>query len=150
MAEPFWQAKPLSAMTRDEWEAVCDGCGKCCLVKLEDEAEPDTVYYTDVACRLLDLDLCRCRDYPNRAARVPSCAVLSPERLDLLGLMPPSCAYRRLHEGRGLPRWHHLVTNDRASVHEAGRSVKGRAVSEEVVSEEEMEDHLVGWPYREG
>lgn len=145
----FWETKPLTAFTAEEWEAVCDGCAKCCLVKLEDEDEPDTVYFTDVACRLLDLGTCRCTDYANRTSRVPGCARLSPDRLDLLAAMPPSCAYRRLAEGRGLPAWHHLVSGDRQTVHVAGRSVRGRAVSESTVEPDALEDRLVDWPHLE-
>jgi uncharacterized cysteine cluster protein YcgN (CxxCxxCC family) len=146
-ARRFWEEKPLVAFTPEEWEAVCDGCAKCCLVKLEDADEPDTVYFTDVACRLLDLGACRCRDYANRTRRVPGCVRLSPDRLDLLAAMPPSCAYRRLAEGRGLPDWHHLVSGDRDAVHAAGRSVRGRAVSEAAGDADALEDRLVDWPF---
>ncbi len=150
MQDRFWETKPLSAFSTEEWEATCDGCAKCCLVKLEDEDDPETVYFTDVACRLLDLASCRCTDYPNRTERVPGCARLSPNRLDLLALMPPSCAYRRLAEGRGLPAWHHLVSGDVETVHSAGRSVRGRAVSEAEVAPEGLEEHLVEWPFSDG
>ena len=149
MARPFWQAKPLWAFSAEEWEAVCDGCAKCCLVKLEDEAEPETVYFTDVACRLLDLATCRCTDYANRTERVPGCAKLAPDRLDLLAVMPPSCAYRRLAEGRGLPDWHPLVSGEPTAIHRAGRSVEGRVTSETEIDPDELEDHLVDWPYRD-
>lgn len=143
----FWEEKPLAAFTTEEWEATCDGCAKCCLVKLEDEDDPDTVYYTDIACRLLDLATCRCTDYGNRTARVPGCARLSPDRLDLLAVMPPSCAYRRLVEGRGLPDWHHLVSGHAATIHASGQSVMGRVVSETAVDEDDLEDRLVDWPF---
>ncbi|HRY24994.1 MAG: YcgN family cysteine cluster protein [Geminicoccaceae bacterium] len=148
-ARPFWQAKPLAALTAEEWESLCDGCGKCCLVKLEDEAAPDTVYFTDVACRLLDLATCRCTDYASRSRLVPGCRRLGPDRLGLLELMPPSCAYRRIAEGRGLPEWHHLVSGDRSAIHRAGRSVRGRAVSESEVAEDALEDRIVEWPHRD-
>ena len=150
MRDRFWEQQPLWAFSPEEWEAVCDGCAKCCLVKLEDESDPDTVYFTDVACRLLDLETCRCTDYANRTARVPGCAQLSPARLDLLGLMPPSCAYRRLAEGRGLPDWHHLVSGSRATIHTAGRSVKGRVVAETAIDADDLEDRLVDWPLDDG
>ena len=143
----FWETKPLSAFTREEWEATCDGCAKCCLVKLEDEDEPGVIYFTDVACRLLDCATCRCTDYANRTARVPGCASLSPDRLDLLAVMPPSCAYRRLAEGRGLPDWHHLVSGAATTVHTARRSVMGRTVSETEVGAADFEDRLVDWPF---
>jgi uncharacterized cysteine cluster protein YcgN (CxxCxxCC family) len=144
----FWERKSLAEMTPAEWEAVCDGCGKCCLVTLEDEAD-GTVYYTDTHCRLLDCATCRCMDYANRQARVPGCVRLTPDRLGELYWMPPSCAYRRLHEGRGLPDWHHLVSGSRETVHEHGRSVRGRAVPEGEVAEDELEDRLVDWPVKE-
>ncbi len=143
----FWEEKPLSAFTHAEWEATCDGCAKCCLVKLQEEDEPDTVYFTDVACRLLDLATCRCTDYPNRTARVPGCVRLAPDRLDLLAVMPPSCAYRRLAEGRGLPAWHHLLSGDTAAVHDGGRSIIGRCVGELEVAADALEDRLVDWPH---
>lgn len=145
---PFWQRKSLAEMSHDEWESICDGCGKCCLVKLEDE-EDGTVYYTDIACKLLDLRTCRCHDYAHRQARVPSCVVMGPAALDILPMMPKSCAYRRLDEGRGLPSWHPLVSGRADSTLEAGRSVRGRAISETLVAEEDQEEHLVDWPITE-
>ncbi len=148
-ARPFWETKPLTALTAEEWESLCDGCGKCCLVKLEDEDAPDVVYFTDVACRLLDLATCRCTDYANRARRVPACLRLGPDRLEALALMPPSCAYRRVAEGRGLPDWHHLVSGDRSAIHRVGRSVRGRVVSEGEVAVDALEDRLVDWPHEE-
>ena len=150
MRDRFWEERPLWAFSAEEWEAVCDGCARCCLVKLEDEAEPDTLYFTDVACRLLDPATCRCTDYPNRTSRVPACAKLSPARLELLGLMPPSCAYRRLAEGRGLPDWHHLVSGSPQTIHAAGRSVQGRVVPETEIDPDDLEDRLVDWPHADG
>jgi hypothetical protein len=144
----FWKTVPLAEMTREEWEAVCDGCGKCCLVKLEDEAD-GTVYFTDVHCSLLDNGSCRCRDYANRKARVPDCVVLAPERLDELYWLPLSCSYRRLAEGRGLADWHPLLTGDAEAVHRAGLSVRGRSVPEDSVAEGELEERLVDWPVTE-
>ena len=146
MRDRFWEKKPLWAFSTEEWEAVCDGCAKCCLVKLEDEAAPSTVYFTDVACRLLDLETCRCTDYADRTTRVPGCAALSPARLDLLDLMPPSCAYRRLAEGRGLPDWHHLESGNRETIHQTGRSVRGRVLAETALDGQDIEDRLVDWP----
>ncbi len=141
---PFWQRKPLQAMTVGEWESLCDGCGKCCLHKLEDE-DTSEVYYTQVACRLLDIDNCRCGDYPHRQQRVPDCLVLTPAQVPAFHWLPSSCAYRRLAEGRPLPAWHPLLTGDDASVRASGHSVAGRVVSESEVDEEDLEQYIVHW-----
>ncbi|TVQ35381.1 MAG: YcgN family cysteine cluster protein [Geminicoccaceae bacterium] len=144
----FWETVPLEAMTEAEWEALCDGCAKCCLVKLEDEAD-GTVYFTDVHCFLLERESCRCGDYANRTVRVPSCIKLTPDRLDEVFWMPTSCAYRRLAEGRGLPDWHHLLTGDPGAIHRARASIRGRSVPETEVAEDALEDRLVDWPATE-
>ncbi len=128
--KPFWEVKTLAAMTVREWESLCDGCGLCCLVRLEDDATGE-VTPTRVACRLFDDNLCRCSDYEHRAQRVPDCIKLTPNNIEALTWMPISCAYRRLHEGKGLPLWHPLITGDPASVHRAGVSVRGQTMSEE-------------------
>lgn len=142
MRTRFWERVALEDMTKDEWEALCDGCGKCCLLKLEDE-ETGEVHYTDVACRLFDDRTCRCGNYAIRKALVPGCVVLSVSTLpEVAGWMPESCAYRRLWEGRGLAPWHPLVSGDAGSVHEAGISVRGRTVPEWEVAEEDLEDHV--------
>lgn len=143
--EPFWRAKRLDQMSKAEWELLCDGCGRCCLLKLADEGS-DRVDYTDVACRLLDLGTCRCSDYPNRRRKVRDCVQLTPAKLEQLTWMPSTCAYRLLHEGRELYWWHPLVSGDPATVVEAGISVAGRVVSERQVRDEELEDHIVEWP----
>ena len=141
----FWE-RPLDRLRPEEWEALCDGCGKCCLNKLEDE-ETGAVAFTDVACRLLDDATCRCAHYANRLAFVPSCVVLTPRSLpDVAYFMPETCAYRRLHEGRALPAWHPLLTGDPESPHAAGASLRGRTVSEMDVAEDEWEDHLIEEP----
>ena len=143
----FWEAKTLAELTPAEWESLCDGCGKCCLHKLQDaNAGDDTVYYTDVACRLLDLHSCRCSDYPHRFQRVDDCLDLSREDFENFDWLPSTCAYRRLSCGQTLPVWHPLLTGDPESVHRAGISVRGRVVSELEVREEELEDHIVAWP----
>ena len=144
----FWETVPLAEMTEREWEAVCDGCAKCCLLKLED-ADDGTVYFTDVHCRLLDPRTCRCRDYANRTVRVRTCIRLTPADLAALFWMPTSCSYRRLAEGRGLAAWHPLLTGDADAVHRAGASIRGRAVPETEVDEVELEDRLVDWPVLE-
>jgi uncharacterized cysteine cluster protein YcgN (CxxCxxCC family) len=133
---PFWQSKSLAEMTPQEWESLCDGCGLCCLVRFEDE-DTGEVIPTRVACRLFDERLCRCVDYEHRKARVPDCVKLTPHNIDALPWMPKSCAYRRLHEGRGLPDWHPLVTGDPESTHRAGMSVRGQTINETCLDDPE-------------
>lgn len=142
---PFWERKSLAEMTRAEWESLCDGCGRCCLIKLQDE-DTEEIEFTDVACHLLDLDSCRCGDYPNRNRKVPDCVILTLDNLGSLAWMPSTCAYRLLHEGRPLYWWHPLVSGDPGTVESAGVSVRGRVVSERVVPDEALEDHIVSWP----
>lgn len=143
--KPWWQQKPLTAMTPDEWESLCDHCAKCCLIKLED-ADDGTVYYTDLACHLLDGTTCRCTSYAERNVQVPDCLHLTPDNLEQLYWMPPSCAYRLLHEGKDLPSWHHLRTGDKDSIHRLGQSVRGRFTYAKQVPEDEWEEHVVTWP----
>ena len=141
---PFWQRKSLADMSRDEWESLCDGCGKCCLIKLEDEESGDIVA-TDVTCKLLDLGNCRCSRYPERKKYVPDCVTLTPDNIASLSFMPATCAYRMLAEGRPLAEWHPLVSGDPLSVHRAGISVLDRAVSETEVEDADLEDHVIDW-----
>lgn len=146
LRDRYWERVPLRSMTPREWEALCDGCGKCCLNKLED---PDTgeVAMTRVACRLFDDETCRCAAYATRRDHVPECVVLTPRTLpDAAYFMPSTCAYRRLHEGADLPDWHPLITGDPDSVHRAGVSAQGWTVPEFMVPEEEWEDHIVEEP----
>lgn len=140
MSEPFWKSTTLAEMSRTQWESLCDGCGRCCLHKLED-ADSGIVHYTRVACRLLDLRTCRCSDYAHRAARVVDCEVLAPDSLENLTWLPATCAYRLVFEGKDLPGWHPLVSGDPESVHEAGISVRSLAVSE--VDVDNLEDFLL-------
>jgi uncharacterized cysteine cluster protein YcgN (CxxCxxCC family) len=145
---PFWRHKTLAEMTPDEWESLCDGCGRCCLNKLEDE-DTGRVYYTDVGCRLLDGNTCQCKDYRNRNELVQDCVRLSPENVADLKWLPPTCAYRLVAHGRDLYWWHPLLSGDRDTVHAAGISVRGRvAASEEDVGVEQYEERIVSWPSR--
>lgn len=139
----YWERVPLREMSEQEWEALCDGCGKCCLNKLED-AETGEVAFTRIACRLLDDTTCRCGQYATRRQFVPDCVVLTPARLpEIAYWLPSTCAYRLLHEGRPLFSWHPLISGDANSVHAAGVSVQGRTVPEYEVGEDDWEDHVV-------
>ena len=143
---PFWRSKSLADMTPQEWESLCDGCARCCLVKLED-ADTGAVHYTDVGCTLLDAGSCRCRDYANRQAQMPDCVRLTPKNLRRLSWLPPTCAYRLVAEKRDLPWWHPLVSGDPETVHAAGISVRDRvAGSEEDFTLKELLERAVGWP----
>ena len=144
-AEPFWKRKTLEEMTRAEWESLCDGCAKCCLVKLEDE-DTLNIEFTNAACRLLDCESCRCTDYKNRSKHVPDCIQLTPEVIHEVTWMPPSCAYRLIAEGKDLPWWHPLVSGETESVHRAGMSVRGKAISEEEIDFDDICDYIVNWP----
>lgn len=140
----FWKTYSLDQLNQAEWEALCDGCGLCCLVKLEDD-ETQEVAYTKVACKLLDCKTARCSDYPNRLVHVTDCIQLTPEKLQSIHWLPPSCAYRRLNEGKNLPSWHYLNTGTRDSIIKARKSAAGRCVSETAVHEDDLEDYIVRW-----
>ena len=137
---PFWETVPLDRMSRTQWESLCDGCGKCCVHKLEDD-ESGKIYPTNVACRLLDPRTAQCKDYANRRAHVPECVRLTPAKLDTIDWLPDSCAYLRVHRRQGLADWHPLVSGDPASVHRAGKSVIGKTVSEDDVGD--LENHII-------
>ena len=143
--EPFWHSKSLDQMNEAEWESLCDGCGRCCLNKLED-FDTGEIAWTDVACRLLDGTTCRCTDYSARQSSVPDCIPLNPETVRGLGWLPPTCGYRLVAEGRDLYWWHPLVSGDPETVHQAGISVRGRTVSEAEWPAETLEHRLVTWP----
>ncbi|MBE9503432.1 MAG: YcgN family cysteine cluster protein [Proteobacteria bacterium] len=140
---PFWKTKSLEEMTAQEWESLCDGCGRCCLNKLEDDE--GNVFYTNVACRLLDDQSCLCKSYEKRSYLVKDCLVLTPEILNRVSWLPESCAYRLLNEGKALPLWHPLISNEADTVYHARISVRGIVVPEKEVAEEELEDHIIYW-----
>lgn len=142
---PFWRRIPLAQMTPAQWESLCDGCARCCLVKLED-IDTGALAFTDISCKLLDAKTCRCTDYDNRSQRVADCIAIKPAEIGRLQWMPPTCAYRLLDEGRDLFWWHPLVSGDKQSVHRAGISVAGRHICETQVPEASLEDHIVSWP----
>jgi uncharacterized cysteine cluster protein YcgN (CxxCxxCC family) len=144
--EPFWKQKSLEAMNAAEWESLCDGCGRCCLVKLEDE-DTGQIHFTDVACKLFSAETCRCGDYAHRRRKVRDCIKLTPTTVRALTWLPPSCAYRLIAEGRDLAWWHPLVSGSADSVHEAGVSVLGRVkASETEVRLDDYPDYIVKWP----
>jgi len=161
----FWEEKSLKEMSRDEWESLCDHCGKCCLLKLEDEDnfnissdgitdEARSVYYTNIICNLFDKHDGSCTDYWNREERVPTCLRLTQENLDQIEWLPPSCAYRRIMEGRGLAKWHHLVSGDKNTIHETGNSVLGKVIFEKDANIKESDEyhydeHIVEWPLKD-
>lgn len=139
----FWQTKTLDQMTDEEWDVLCDGCAKCCLHKLEDQ-DTGIVYYTNVVCQLLDSETYRCRDYKHRKTLIKDCVVLTGA-MEQCDWLPSTCAYRLIAEGKPLPSWHHLISGDANSVHDAGVSVRGRVVSE-IEDIEDLQDHIVEWP----
>jgi len=144
MRKNFWETVPLDEMSREEWEALCDGCGNCCLIKLEDEESGDFLY-TNVSCRLLDTGTCRCGNYALRKQIVKDCVILTPDNIETIAeWMPATCAYRLMFEGDPLPDWHPLKTGRKESVVEAGASVKDWAIPEYEVNMDDIEDYIVG------
>ena len=143
--KPFWKAKELTEMTEAEWESLCDGCGRCCLNKLEDW-DTGQIYFTCVACVQLDDHTCSCKSYATRFDVVPDCIDLTPDKIYELKWLPPTCAYRLLADGKDLYDWHPLVSGDPESVHKAGISVRGRTISEEGLEPDDYEEFLVDWP----
>jgi uncharacterized cysteine cluster protein YcgN (CxxCxxCC family) len=141
-AERFWQSKTLEALSREEWESLCDGCARCCLLKLEEE-ETGAVHLTRLSCRLLDIGSCRCSDYPRRHQRVADCVAIDAGKVRALDWLPATCAYRRVAEGRDLAWWHPLVSGSRETVHEAGISVRAWARSEATVSENALHRYII-------
>jgi uncharacterized protein len=144
MRDRFWSDLPLASLTDEEWEALCDGCAQCCLLKVED-ADDGSIGYTRIACRLLDVDTCRCRRYPDRRDYVAECLSMTADTVLMLSWLPQTCAYRLRAEGRELPGWHHLVCGDRDAVHAAGVSVRGGAISEAHVHPDDVVTQVVRW-----
>jgi uncharacterized protein len=139
----FWETVPLHEMNSQQWESLCDGCAKCCLIKLEDEDTLELLH-TNVVCRLLDQGTCQCGNYPERSRLVPDCVTMTSDNVPTLSWMPRTCAYRLLSEGRKLAWWHPLVSGNQKTVHEAGISVRGRVISERKAGD--LEDYIVDWP----
>jgi uncharacterized cysteine cluster protein YcgN (CxxCxxCC family) len=139
----YWEHIPLDQLSREQWESLCDGCGKCCLHKLEDE-ETREIHFTNVVCDLLDLETCRCTHYTDRSTRVPTCVTLTPDQLRDPYWLPTSCAYRLLAQGKPLADWHPLISGTPSSVEHSGNSVKGRVIRES--DADELEYHLASWP----
>jgi len=141
--DKFWERFELSDLTHLEWEALCDGCGKCCVLKLEDE-DTNQIHYTNIGCRLFDDQTCRCTNYALRKQLVQGCVTLTPENIERNAYwMPKTCAYRRLHEGERLPDWHPLLTGDKNAMHRSGMSMQARTVPEYEVDEADQEDYVI-------
>ena len=147
--KPFWEVTPLTEMTNAQWESLCDGCGKCCVLKLED-IDTGAIYYTDVSCKLLCTKSAQCTNYQERKTYVPDCVILRPDNLEEVHWMPESCAYRRLHEGRDLPHWHPLRVGHKDDMIAANHCVAGHVTPEGAVAEKDMPDHLFDWDHPTG
>ena len=160
MTQAFWETKTLDEMSQQEWESLCDGCAKCCLHKfIDDEAADEDltptdhlhtheqIHYTNIACSLLNTKTCQCSQYENRTSLVPDCVKLTKENIKDIFFMPPSCAYRRLNEGRGLPSWHPLLNKGKKHImHQKGMSIRNKTVFETDVDINEFEDYIALWP----
>ena len=142
LPEPFWKTKSLEEMTSEEWERLCDGCGRCCLHKVE-YRDTGEVFYTNVACRLLDTWLCRCTSYKDRLHLIPTCLVMTPRKAAELNWLPRTCGYRRLALGMDLEWWHPLVSDNPNTVHQAGISVRGKVLPEQYVHPDDLEEHII-------
>ena len=140
----FWETTALADMSQQQWESLCDSCGKCCLHKLEDE-DSGEILYTSVICQYLQQDSCQCSVYANRQKYLPDCVVLKPDNLADLHWMPDTCAYRLLYEGKSLPAWHPLLTGNRQLMAESGNSITGKVISDEHVHEDGLEEFIIRW-----
>ena len=139
---PFWKTKSLDRVTAAEWESLCDGCGKCCLFVLKDKITEQT-FYTRVACEYMDLTTCRCREYAHRQANQPHCVILRPDNLGGLDCLPPTCAYKRIVKGQDLEWWHPLISGNQATVHLAGVSILGKAVSGKSIPTDQLINYII-------
>ena len=144
MSTRFWEQKSLSEMTTEEWESLCDGCGRCCLNKFEDE-DTGQIYFTNVCCEFFDSERCGCSNYAKRSAMMPDCLILSADKPEIFEVMPATCAYKLLHHGQALPEWHPLVSGDRQSVHHSDMSMRGKVVSEAYIHPQQMVEHIIDW-----
>ena len=144
ITQRWWLKKPLTDFNVEEWESLCDGCARCCLYKLQD-IDTDELFYTDVACRFLDMDKCVCSDYPNRHTNMPTCIILTPQKVEEINWMPKTCAYRLLAEGKDLIWWHPLVTGEKESTQDAGITINHFAVLEDDENIDNLEDHVQEW-----
>jgi len=148
ITKEFWKKKPFSVMTLDEWEALCDGCGICCLYKVEDE-DTCEVELTNIACRFLDLECIRCQLYDDRKQAMPTCIKLTPSKVETLQWLPDTCAYRLIMRGQPLPDWHPLVSGSQESIHEAGVSVKGNVIPESASNLNHIEEYVIADLYHQ-
>jgi len=140
----FWENIPLDQMSQSQWESLCDGCGRCCLQKLEDESNGE-VFYTQLVCHIYDMEKNCCSDYPNRHQRVPQCVKLTPELISEFHWLPSTCTYRVLSEGKPMPQWHPLISDDPQDIAKAGISITGKVLPEQIVAEDEWEEHIIHW-----
>jgi len=140
--KPFWESKKLEEMNREEWESLCDGCGRCCLHKLQNDFT-DEIYYTQIVCKLLDQETCRCTRYDERSVLIPTCVTMKPEDARNLDWMPNTCAYRLLANGKALPFWHPLITGSREAMIDEGITVTGKVIPEDEVPEEDWQDYII-------
>lgn len=140
--KPFWQTKTLEEMNPEEWDLLCDGCARCCLIKLQDE-DTDEVFLTRLACKLLDVNSCRCRNYAARHEVMHDCLAINPDSLKKIDWLPQTCAYRRMADGRGLAWWHPLVSGSTETVHQAGISVRSFARSEQRIKPENFHRYII-------
>ncbi|TDF39628.1 YcgN family cysteine cluster protein [Alteromonadaceae bacterium M269] len=160
MTKPFWESTSLENMTDEQWESICDGCGKCCLHKFIDDEEAsedmaptdhiqkgESIHFTNIVCGLLNTKTCSCSQYHKRTQLVPDCVKLTKDNLDSIFYMPNSCSYRRLYEGRGLPSWHPLLNRGKkTAMHKAGMSIRGKTVFDHDVDLDDFENYIVTWP----